>query len=1005
MAMSGSLDSKKDGTYGGYWRFSWTAKKTSTPGKTTVSWTLSSLGRSASPKWLATQGEVVINGVTYNLASFSEESNLVDYSQGSQKTGSFTLTHAANGTASFTVKFSIEKIYSTATKGDTTNTWSLDTNYPYSQCGAPTSVWGNLTLQKPGGKITVSWSGAQSGTANAIKNYTVEYKIEGASSWSSAGSTSGTGTSLEFTIPSSATRGKKVMARVKTIGSASGYDSGWSSSSGVQVSKVNTLPSAPTLSASAFTIPSNGGTVSLTISHASHEGQTISYKYATSASGTKTACTANFSKQLTNGCTYYFWSNDGLEDSSSYSTCTVTKNTRPGVTSLGYSDTSDLSGTQTITIHSSKTGAQIRYYLGYKLGSGNTNWLLENSTASSYLLGDIRYWIAPESAPLVANTSYNYTLVAKVYDGVEMSEEHTIVKSFSVPDLKLFGRDKMGRQINSYFGNEFILKMTASSSDTIKFYKNIALENSHYDLNTASGGTSFSQTITPTSLAWETNLNKIQFNAKPQQSGGVTIFPFYVTPSQSAVKVTPISIIPSSGLTSPFGSGVYHPYSTSQLNISILGHTGPHYGIDSGQWPTLTISYGADSIEVSSGAGTDNNTFNYYIDGKAMYTTFFGSEDLRVKRNRLEKINLNLKLENKFGQSFSKSFELPLSFNDQPTINKNLLFPGYTKPNERYDSLSNFNALKEGMPIYGDIEVFAFDQPILELTALGFLGNQTWLQIDLDPVGQHTEYAGYNVMPWKYKYKGEDASDPEKILSALPAIGMTHHINIVGTVTTTHAKVEKVFYSSLPVVAHTNPSGYFSSAELFQTGEKTQLKVQATCESSGYSAEDEGDYDLETYHDIIGIECQEVGETFDVEWPGEPADDGYYYIDIPSNWSIGEYSYLHFRPIYYSRVGVTRKDHYYFESLFPTEKESVGGAYSVVYNLAPTISYRKNRVGINITPVDTAVVHISETSSKHAIYLDNSEYRATINLNGGENSIVQTGFSLEGCYIDCGEWA
>ena len=86
------------------------------------------------------------------------------------------------------------------------------------------------------------------------------------------------------------------------------------------------------------------------------------------------------------------------------------------------------------------------------------------------------------------------------------------------------------------------------------------------------------------------------------------------------------------------------------------------------------------------------------------------------------------------------------------------------------------------------------------------------------------------------------------------------------------------------------------------------------------------------------------------------------------------------------------------------------GEEITIYNLAPTISYRKNQIGINIKPEsadrldeltisenikDTGAVVIQATSDKENIYIISADNVLKIKMTDG---------SIDGAVIDCGTW-
>ena len=204
----------------------------------------------------------------------------------------------------------------------------------YSACKAPTSVNTNYSIWKPGGTVSITWDGAEPGTNNAIVGYRVYWKSGGAPTISSYTNYADvTSSPYSFTVPNE--RGTTYYFKVLTRGTVSGYDSGISSAQAT--TKVNSLPNAPTVSASPTRIKSTDSTTvtfTVTAGSTNDTGQTASLYYATSASGTKTAFTSPLKPSLNAAATYYFWTYDGLEYSSSYASQSIIKNTPPTISSI-----------------------------------------------------------------------------------------------------------------------------------------------------------------------------------------------------------------------------------------------------------------------------------------------------------------------------------------------------------------------------------------------------------------------------------------------------------------------------------------------------------------------------------------------------------------------------------------------------------------------------------------------------------------------------------------------
>jgi hypothetical protein len=204
----------------------------------------------------------------------------------------------------------------------------------YSTCGAPTSVSAGAAIQKPNGTVSISWSGANAGTNNAIVGYRVYWKSGSSpTTLSYTNYADVTSSPYSFTVPDE--RGATYYFKVLTRGEVSGYDSGISSAQAT--TKVNFLPEAPTVSVDKTRIKSTGSTTvtfTVTAGATNDIGQTASLYYATSESGTKTVFTSPLKPSLSAAATYYFWTYDGLEFSSSYTPKSIIKNTPPTVSSI-----------------------------------------------------------------------------------------------------------------------------------------------------------------------------------------------------------------------------------------------------------------------------------------------------------------------------------------------------------------------------------------------------------------------------------------------------------------------------------------------------------------------------------------------------------------------------------------------------------------------------------------------------------------------------------------------
>lgn len=256
----------------------------------------------------------------------------------------------------------------------------------YSACTAPTSITFARTISsggsqiapgnivEPGGSLTISWSGAGSGTNNNITGYDVYYRIGGKPTTSSYSghttvTTNTTSGSCAFTISSSSeNRGKVFYAMIRTKGSAgSSYYSNWKEGNG---GKINQLPNSPAVNVDKTRIISTASSeneqpVKFTVKAGTDNdaGQNITIYYATSKNGTKIRFNSPLTANLQGAATYYFWTFDGLEYSAPRSQ-TIRLNVPPTVGGITMKKNKDAISYQPTTTVNNVVRSYIRYIDG-----------------------------------------------------------------------------------------------------------------------------------------------------------------------------------------------------------------------------------------------------------------------------------------------------------------------------------------------------------------------------------------------------------------------------------------------------------------------------------------------------------------------------------------------------------------------------------------------------------------------------------------------------------------
>lgn len=207
------------------------------------------------------------------------------------------------------------------------------TQIDYTTCSAPTRVYMDDTIVAPGGSTYVNWEGGSAGTNMSIAGYDIYIATSASGPYDRLAYVSGSSEWYK-SVTAPTTRGSSYYYKIVTCGSVSGYDSNLSTA--YASVKANYLPSAPTVSADRTSVPSTGATVKFTVTAGSDsDGQTRTLYYSTSSSSTKRPFTSPLSAELSSDITYYFYTYDGIEFSSATS-ISITSNVKPSITSVDF---------------------------------------------------------------------------------------------------------------------------------------------------------------------------------------------------------------------------------------------------------------------------------------------------------------------------------------------------------------------------------------------------------------------------------------------------------------------------------------------------------------------------------------------------------------------------------------------------------------------------------------------------------------------------------------------
>lgn len=942
MASSGNTRSTKWSE--AYWQFEWTAIKAS-PGVTTVNWTLSTKRDSSTSKTYNTKCRLFINGEkVYELwdetAKFTQNGVV-------QKTGSFNIQHGTDGSGSFTARVYVTKIYDAITARDTV-TFDLDENFAYTACTIPNNIKPNTSIQAPGGTINFKFEGQTSGVNNPIQYYVFSYQI-GDSAWSNEIKVNQD--SVSITLPSNASRGKKINARVSIIDKSGIFTYNWYEKT--NVASVNSLPAAPGVESSKNILPSTGGEIKFEITKGkdSDSSQTTQIAYATSPSGTKTRMDKSITtltKNINKTTTYYFWTYDGLEYSSAYTPKEIIVNIKPTVT-LEISEDYIVGGKVVFTKGDNGQSDKNTYTFGFTYNNEDVTLSL-NQIETTYIIEDIRKQMSDKLIDLRDDFTYYYKFWVYRNDGIENSDKaYTGEQSFSIPKFTLVN-DK-GAEVP--FSNK--VEATLSGDQTGDYTK--------IGFNSIGGK---GLVLNTSELPYGTLIDKLLINDS-----------FYITLSAPLRKVLKIDITPSNGKTSPFDLAVFKTYTTQSLEVNLVGRTDRNYGLTA--IPALILKRAEEGDIVISPDGSSNtDRYIYFISGSDIYP---------IINKESSTVQLTFEIKNEFGDSFTEKFNL-LVDNTEPAIPYGdiKLYPGFTDGTKttKYPDLNQWEYLKEGMPIYTDFSVLAFDEPTFYFE-IDYYGSGVWdTKTSFKGIKTTTTLEKYgevffNTPPSQYYVSGK------QLIETIGEITQDYNAQFRMRVQISNQKTIYNFFDGtpLPMKAHYGARAYFTKAVFSDPN----LEIAWIIEDYGYSNVGQ--------IDGIALYLQEKQDKTDMkEYPGKES----YTWKGFKGFENGD-TLLHIAPIITTSLSTKIKNG--TSSYFKTTKSTSNYTYTVVYNIVPTIAYRANQLGINIAnPSDkisfpNAVMIIGAHNDKTKIYLAGDK----------ENSVIDILTRTLGNFtIDCGSW-
>lgn len=1041
-----TIDSKTSTNYpSARWQLSYTIGS-SNLGKTTVNYSIKSVGRSSSPTILATYCTLTVkDGRGKKLIDFTYGDPDGDgikgvessFSNKTHESGSFTVTHDSNGNGSFSVYFSVQFYPRTEVDSALTSSQSVDIptkSYSYTACYAPTSVSAS-GLVAPNGEVTVSWSGASGGTSNSISGYDIYWRI---TSEGSAPSTSTNSGSKSVSTTSSfgnttinignATRGHTVVFGVVTKGSAgSSYYSEIAPGGSVKVNSLPTKPLGGTVSPTL--VPASGGTVTFNITPGTDsDGQTVGLKYATSATGEKIPCASSFSLSEVGAGTYYFWSNDGLEDSADYYTISVSSNTKPTVTikvaGTQLETVNTLSGATyilnpTITLAKGDNGQQnnntYNYYIHYS--TDNISWtkktLWENDSSLTKTIDDVR---ALGYFTNLATTSYYYYFSATRNDGMDTSDavntSSTKYYASKRPSLLGMYNTQNYQNINlSEFQGYF------SKALSFKFQR----DTGYNSLKIFSGATqvgTISLTAAPDGLRGQwlgINLTKGSYTFTGELGHAANNFYISKLNLGSSYKIENLEAknLTASSDFQVYTSGVTYDFSIyNTFNVSYSELTPSKYkeygisDISSSFYAKLTVDSATGKTqpltiaqETVNGNSTTNDTLYFSLTATQLYTML----PTISNKNKTYQGTLTVGFTDVFGTDTNTSINYTINYGVIPQVTSCSIKVNNSK------EVNTWEYLKEGMPltINGTVKSYNTNPKIqIQINRIkngvesGYVnfGSPIDLASKSSSISNATPSQG---IPTTYTFSNQE------IITVGELIELDYQVNFrVKIITDADSKYHytgsKLYAGNVKVCGHTSQGAVTLNEADYSSTEATRatsyLNYRYTNNHPGaLTITDNSNYSLTL---TAKLEYRNIANT---DWNDANSVD----IGINSLASFLSYSGTRRSVVFIFPEGA---DAFVCRLVLITTQTVTNGTEKytttktvhtneqAVYNVLPTVSYRKNLLGINASNLnnyDNAVIVVGEHSSKNIIYLVSSTGVKKINTSTGE---------LIGFTIDGGSW-
>lgn len=944
---------------------------------------------------------------------------------------SFTLDGGANGNYQKSISYSLDWW----SFGDTSGTITISagiipSSEYYTACTAPTTVTASGYIA-PGNNLSVSWSGASGGTNNSIVGYTVYYTITSNGTLpttSTATYVTSSTTSVNIPIPSSATRGYYIRVGVVTRGSAgSAY---YSSIKTGGTAAVNRLPSAPSLNKTTQYFPNGGGSVSVTPTAGSDndsQSYSVYYNTSTSSSTATKLTTTSLTVSVSSNTTYYFWTNDGVEFSSSYSTFSAIKNsTKPSVSFngaptintktsskltsgsyvVGLSNIKATLGKSTYANAISNTGT-LTMQIRYQTISGTSDSTVQiQSTAvgnvTAYTLNNITNTLSQ------IGMDKKFKIRLRLYDGLDYSDwveypSSSWYYTAPAPTITAFYNQYANENIsgfNNYIYNKGRVVLTKDTNFTTA------------TLNYKRGTQTGSSIVT---LVQDTNTEYFNFTVDPSGYYGNT---FQITSVTLSDGTYSCSITPSSTLQKTFillptlsnlqGISTYKPYTTtgtSNISVGIGSLTQSNcaaYGLNSINDITFQMKYGTKYYNVSNKCGTYNissSTLSTSLTLNGLYpphlngaTGYLGFPDIYGSYT----YQLVARITNVFGYSTETSVNCIINFSENPAITNFIL----KVDDDNGVPVNTSIALQENMQIYYSYQAQSYNQGQVSNTLQYSLDNVNWINISNDSYTFGINSESDNIMTsttitgtWIVPTFSTSDSTYFRIVNKNMTTGYEG-----GTSTNIETKRNKILPATANISASVSSGGTMVDVII----QSDTIQNNSTLQTSNYITYEE------IYSTQIYADTSNNPSTTKLDPPNSQAWYNGTTVTYPSLSFASTAKFLNIK------ITTTRTINQYYivenddDILLASTTQIITSNIYAYYNEIPTVSYRKNRIIINNASPELS----TDILAIHALSSDQNQVRL-IGVGGFSDGIVTITLasgpsimtSISNILIDGGVWA